>query len=248
MTDPGIEFLKNTAYPDFSTVDMILRVPEPPAERPVPEGAEVIPLPDPATIERPDASVRESLEHWEPIEYFSRTSISLEDLSYLLWCIQGVRRIPVRGIEIRNVPSSGRRHPVDTYFLAGEIEGLATGLYRYLPGSHSIVKIREDSDLPFALGTASMNVKVVTRAAVTFLWVAVPYRSVWALGNRGYRSAFIETGHICQALIMAASTLGCSVLPIDLFHDRMMIELVDLDPGTEWPLYVAAVGKQERDL
>jgi len=29
MKNPGIEFLEKTRYPDFSTVDLILRVPEP---------------------------------------------------------------------------------------------------------------------------------------------------------------------------------------------------------------------------
>ena len=66
---------------------------------------------------------------------------------------------------------------------------------------------------PFAMGTASMNFTLVTRAAVTFLWVGIPYRSTWALGNRGYRSVLIEAGHICQALIMAAACIGCEVHP-----------------------------------
>jgi len=93
-----------------------------------------------------------------------------------------------------------------------------------------------------------MDFKVITRAAVTFLWVAVPYRSVWALGNRGYRSVLLETGHICQALMMASACIGCDVHPIDLFHDQMVIQLADLEPETQWPIYIAAVGRLEREL
>lgn len=249
MTDPGVEFLENTRYPDFSTVDLILRVPEPEKELPVPDGVRVIPLPNPKRIKIKDLPVREAIELWEPPGFFSRSSITLKELSFLLWCTQGVRKkngddTPM----LRNVPSSGSRYPIETFFVAGEIEGLETGLYRYLPLSHRIVIERLGSDIPFAMGTASMNFNLITKAAVTFLWVGIPYRSTWALGNRGYRSVLIEAGHICQALIMASLCIGCESQPIDLFHDQMMIQLAQLDPRTQWPLLVAGVGRREREL
>jgi SagB-type dehydrogenase family enzyme len=248
MKDVGIDFIKGTRYPDFSTPDLILGKPEPPIELPVPDGAKITKLPNPRRIKLPDISVREAIERWEPPGFFARSSISLKEFSFLLWCTQGFRKIVAEHIVLRNTPSSGSRYPIETYFVAGEVEGLETGLYRYIPSTHSIVTLREDSDLPFAMGTASMNFKVVTRSAVTFLWVATPYRSTWALGNRGYRSVLIEAGHTCQALMMAAGCIGCDVLPIDLFHDEMMIQLADLDPETQWPVYVGSVGKRERIL
>jgi nitroreductase len=72
--------------------------------------------------------------------------------------------------------------------------------------------------------------------------VAIPYRSIWALGNRGYRSIFIEAGHTCQNLIMAAANLGYAVFPTDMFHDEGITRLANLDPETQWPVYLAAVG------
>jgi len=50
MKNIGDEFINGTRYPNFSTVDMILRVPEPPRELPIPEGSEVIRLPNPKRI------------------------------------------------------------------------------------------------------------------------------------------------------------------------------------------------------
>ena len=98
------------------------------------------------------------------------------------------------------------------------------------------------------MSTASLNFKIMTRAAITFLWVAVPYRSVWALGNRGYRSALIEAGHTCQNLILAAAGFGYSVFATDMFHDDLIVRLADLDPETQWPVYLAAVGKVEKSV
>lgn len=248
MTNPGKDFMDRTSYPDFSTFDMILRVPEPPSEKPVPDGSKIIKLPSPKRIKIPEISVRKAIESWEPVEFFTRSDMSLKELSFLLWCTQGVRKAADRDFLIRNAPSSGRRHPINTYFVAGEVEGLETGLYQYIPSTHSIAVLREESDLPFAMGTASMNFKMFTRAAVSFIWTAIPYRSVWALGNRGYRSIFIEAGHVCQSLMMASASIGYIVHPIDLFHDQMMIQLTGIDPEVEWPLYVAAIGKITSDI
>ena len=128
MNDPGTEFIKKTRYPDFSTVDMILRIPEPPQGIPVPEGAKVIKLPSPKRIKVNSVAIRDALEQWEPEGFFSRSSITLKELSFLLWCTQGYRKIKDSEVTIRNVPSSGSRYPIETYFVAGEIEGLETGL------------------------------------------------------------------------------------------------------------------------
>jgi len=248
MKNIGKEFIKGTVYPDYSTVDLLLRVPEPPRELPVREGQTIIKLPNPKRFKVKDFPVRKAIENWEPVGFFSRSSINLKELSYLLWCTQGFRKIVADTFQLRNVPSSGSRYPLETYFVASDVEGLETGLYRYLPESHSIVAERLDSNLTLEMSTASLNFKIMTRAAVTFLWVAVPYRSTWALGNRGYRSVLIEAGHTCQNLILAAANLGYDVYPTDMFHDELITTLAGLDTETQWPVYLGAVGKVEKSV
>jgi len=248
MNKVGNDFINGTRCPDYSTVDLVLRVPEPPHELPVRKGQTVIKLPNPKRFKVPDIPVRKAIEDWEPVGFFSRSEMDLKQLSYLLWCTQGFKKTVAETVDIRNVPSSGSRNPLETYFVASDVEGLETGLYRYLPKSHSIVAERIDSGLTLEMSTASLNFKVVTRAAITFIWVAVPYRTVWAMGNRGYRCVLIEAGHICQNLILAAAGLGFEVAPIDLFHDELIATLADLDPETQWPVYLAAVGTVERTV
>lgn len=248
MKNIGKEFIKGTQYPDYSTVDLLLRVPEPPHEIPARVGQTIIRLPNPKRFKIKDVPIRKAIESWEPVGFFGRSSISLKELSYLLWCTQGFRKIVAETFQLRNVPSSGSRYPLETYFVASDVEGLETGLYRYLPESNSIVAERLDSSLTLEMSTASLNFKIMTRAAVTFIWVAVPYRSTWALGNRGYRSVLIEAGHTCQNLILAAANLGYDVYPTDMFHDELMTTLAGLDPETQWPVYLAAVGKVEKSV
>jgi len=248
MKNIGNEFIRGTRYPDYSTVDLVLRVPQPPHELPAGKEKTVIKLPSPKKFKVPEISVRKAIESYEPVGFFSRSSITLKELPFLLWCTQGFRRVVAETIQLRNIPSSGSRYPLETYFVASDVEGHETGLYRYLPKFNSIVAERIDSGLMLEMSTASMNFRIMTRAAVTFLWVAVPYRSTWALGNRGYRSIFIEAGHACQNLIVAAAGLGYEVFPTDMFHDDLMTKLAGLDPESQWPVYLAAVGTVEKTV
>lgn len=248
MNKIGNDFINGTKCPDYSTVDLVLRIPEPPHELPIRKGQTVIKLPSPKRFKLPDLPVRKAIEDWEPVGFFSRSTMDLKQLAYLLWCTQGFKKIVAETIEIRNIPSSGSRNPLETYFVASDVEGLETGLYRYLPKSHSLVAERIDTDLTMEISTASLNFKLTTRAAITFIWVAVPYRTVWAVGNRGYRSALIEAGHACQNLILAAAGLGFGVAPIDLFHDDLIVKLANLDPETQWPVYLAAVGNEGKSV
>ncbi|MFA5332201.1 MAG: SagB/ThcOx family dehydrogenase [Methanoregula sp.] len=247
MNDIGSAFIAGTKYPDYSTVDLVLRKPEPQKELPVPEGAKIIKLPDPKKIKVPKKSVTDIISTWEPSSFLSRSSIDLKQLSALLWYTQGFRVQLNEFQHLKNVPSSGLRYPLETYFVAGEVEDLPTGLYRYIPSTHSIIALREDSGLPLDIATASMNFKIVTRAAITFIWVALPYRSTWALGKRGYRSIMLEAGHTCQELIMVGSCYGLDVQPVDMFHDDMITQITGIDPETQWAVYLAAVGNRVRD-
>ena len=110
MNDIGNAFIKGTAVPDFSTVDLVLRVPEPPHELPVREGQTVIKLPSPKKFKVPDIPVRTAIEGWEPVGFFTRSSITLKELSFLLWCTQGFKRTVAETIQLRNIPSSGSRY------------------------------------------------------------------------------------------------------------------------------------------
>ena len=247
--NPGVDFVGGTSYPDYSTTDQIRGLPQPPFEIPVPADATIMPLPDPREVQVARVSVRDALEWWEPTGMLHRTEITIEDLSFLLWCTQGIRELSGGDqVTLRNVPSCGMRHPLETYLVVNGVRGLSPGLWRYLPLTHRLAFLSGDSDLADDLVTACMNVPGVHFAAVTFAWTAVPYRATWALGARGYRGLFIDAGHVCQALVMASASVGCEVRPIDLFHDALVSRLIGCDGTTEFPVQLAAVGKRESRL
>ena len=245
MTNPGRQFLETTKYPDFSTVDVIRRIPRPPFEKSEPDEAKRIRLPNPKQVPATDLSVRDAFEKWEQVPFFVKCRITLEELSYLLWYTQGVKVVQGEHIALRHIPSGGMRYPIETYVVAQEVEGLETGIYHYLPLSHELVPVRISTDILLEFATASLNFQVVTRAAATLIWTGVPYRSVWAMGNRGYRAMFIDAGHVGQAFLFAALSAGLKGRVFDIFHDEAIGQMVKADPETEWPLLLASVGKTE---
>jgi len=65
-------------------------------------------------------------------------------------------------------------------------------------------------------------------------------------GERGYRFLLFEAGHIMQNLLLVASALGVSALPIGGFVDAELDSALGIDGLDEVSLYLAAVEPPER--
>ena len=70
---------------------------------------------------------------------YRREPLTLDELSFLLWATQGVRRQLDRGTALRTVPSAGSRHALETYLCVQRVVGLEAGVYRYLPLEHQLL-------------------------------------------------------------------------------------------------------------
>ncbi len=81
-------------------------------------------------------------------------------------------------------------------------------------------------------------------SAVTFLWVAVPYRMTWRYQERGYRYLHLDAGHVCQNLYLAAEAIDAGVCAVAAFDDDALNTLLCLDAKEAFVIYLAAVGKK----
>ncbi len=57
------------------------------------------------------------------------------------------------------------------------------------------------------------------------------------------RYLFLDAGHICQNLMLAATALGLGVCPVGAFFDEEVEGLVGVDGKAEVALYLASVGQ-----
>lgn len=59
--------------------------------------------------------------------------LTLEEVSQLLWAAQGT----TAGWGGRTTPSAGALYPLEVYLVAGKVDKVPAGVYKYKPGSKS---------------------------------------------------------------------------------------------------------------
>ncbi len=97
---------------------------------------------------------------------------------------------------------------------------------------------------PDRVARACGNQSHVEQAAVDFIWVAVPERTTWRYGERGYRYLHLDAGHVCQNLYLAAWSIGCGTCAIGAYDDHALNGVLELDGEAQFVIYMGSVGKR----
>ncbi len=113
---------------------------------------------------------------------------------------------------LRSCPSAGHTFPGEIYVAAFAIEGLEPGLYHYSPREFALRKLRDGDEAFLGLVQTFGDAQVVTRSTAALLVSTIFLRSAWRYGERGYRSALLDAGHLLENLVVAASGLGIETL------------------------------------
>lgn len=245
-TKIGKHFVESTKYRYLAASDQMKGLEQPPLELPYDESKTVIDLPEPEKIRVRNVNLRDVIEKRRSIRQYSQKPLSLEELSYLLWCTQGVKEVIQGSATLRTVPSAGARHPFETYLLISNVEGLQRGLYRFLAIEHKLLQLNTKRDMAHKVTEACFGQEFVEESAATFIWTALVYRMTWRYGERGYRYLYLDAGHICQNLYLSAESIDGGVCAIGAFSDDDMNRLVNVDGENQFVLYIAAVGKKIR--
>jgi SagB-type dehydrogenase family enzyme len=242
-------FLRDTIRKriDFSRTAQSRGVAPPPIEKPVATGAILVDLPAPlAGPGSADLPLTEAIANRRSRRTYLNRSLSLEGLSFLLWASQGIRAPVAGGHAYRTVPSAGCRHALETYLAVLNVDGVEQGLYRYLPLSHRLVFEHAEERLAERLVAAAFGQPYPGKAAVTFLWTAVPYRMEWRYGLAAHKVIAIDAGHVCQNLYLACEAIGAGTCAIAAYDQEAMDALLRLDGGEEFTIYMAPVGVVKR--
>jgi len=197
-------------------------------------------------------SVRDAVRNRRSRREYSAEKFSLEELSYLLWATQGISRIDrdEEGkviAQYRTVPSGGAKHPFETYLFINRVVGVHPGLYRYLPVEHQLLVIKEDAALAEQVRASCYGQEFIGNAAVTFVWVAIPYRTEWHYGCIAEKLIAIDVGHLCQNLYLAAESIHSGVCAAMGYNQARMDALLSLDGKDEFVIYLAAAGKLDEE-
>ena len=229
---------------DFSETDQSMGLPPPPIEKEYSPDAERIDLIPKAKFQAlPKADLLSAIANRQSRREFSETSLSVKELSFLLWATQGVREQSGAGPVRRTVPSAGNRHALETYLCVLNVEGLDRGFYRYLPLEHQLVVEYRDDNAGEKIGPAAFQQNWMSSAAVVFVWSAIPYRMEWRYGLAAHKAILLDAGHVCQNLYLACEAIGAGTCAVAAYDQRLMDELLRTDGKDEFVTYLAAVGK-----
>jgi SagB-type dehydrogenase family enzyme len=193
--------------------------------------AKEIKLPKPK--EKGLISIEETLNKRRSVRDYKRGSLSLEQVSQLLWATSG------RNLYRRTAPSAGATYPLETYIVVGEVEGLEPGVYHYSSSGHSLERIK-DQDVRNRLSRYALEQEMIEEAPVNIIIAADYDRTTSRYGQRGIRYVHMEVGHVGQNVSLQAIALSLGTVMIGAFEDKPVKEVLGIK---EEPLYIIPVGK-----
>jgi len=240
----GREFMVKTRYENLEQSDQVKKIPQPPLEAFYVGMETIIDLPMPEEIPAIKIDFMAAIELRTSVRDYQPTPISLLELSFLLWCTQGVKQLLGDKATLRTVPSAGARHAFETYLLISNVEGVKPGLYRFLALEHKLAEVNMTETIAEEISNACLHQKVVLSSAITFIWAADSARMTWRYGERGYRYLHLDAGHVCQNLYLSSQVIGCGTCAIGAFDDELMNSVLGIDGEKQFVVYVATVGKR----
>ncbi|MDI6698806.1 MAG: SagB/ThcOx family dehydrogenase [Candidatus Saccharicenans sp.] len=212
----------------------------------------IIQLPEP----RPDGptSVEKALNQRQSVRSYLKQPLSLRDISQLIWAAQGITRktenLPGRWNPkyewqggYRTAPSAGALYPLELYLVAGNVEGLESGVYKYLPRNHSLKRVM-DGDRRTDIFSVALRQPSVQEAAALIVLTAVYERTSYKYGERAPRYVHMEAGAAAENVSLQGVSLGIGTVIIGAFQDADLKKVLQL-PADENPLIILPLGKME---
>jgi SagB-type dehydrogenase family enzyme len=208
-----------------------------PASAPVSFSPVLFDLPAPRTTGQ--LSLEEALSARRSVRDYASQPLTLAEVSQLLWAAQGITSESGG----RTAPSAGGLYPLEVYLVAGAVEGLSPGVYRYVPALHQLARVRQ-GDVRAQLAAASLDQAWVRDGAACIVIAAAYARTTVKYGDRGVRYVHLEAGHAAQNVCLEATALGLGTVTVGAFYDDRVAEVIGLSRD-DVPLYLLPVGNRQ---
>ena len=175
---------------------------------------------------------------------YTQAPMSLLELSYLLWCTQGVKSVRGKAYAtLRTVPCGGARHEFECYLALRNVTNLEDGLYHYLPMKHQMEFLGPKEDLEDFISRSLCGQSWATKANAVFYYSCVFYRAEWRYGIWAHAPILMDSGHVTENLYLAATSIGLGGCAIAAVEPQTANEAFTLDGQEETIFYAMPVGK-----
>ena len=197
---------------------------------------EKIKLPEPR--QDPTISVEKALKERRSVRHYRKEPLTISEISQLLWAAQGI----TASGGLRTAPSAGALYPLEVYIIVGNVTNMKSGIYKYIPESHELVKVIE-GDKRSELSNAALHQSPIKEAPAVIVISAVYKRTTGKYGERGIRYVHMEAGHAAQNICLQAVSLNLGTVVIGAFKDEMVKKALNLGDKEE-PLSIIPVGRK----
>lgn len=171
---------------------------------------------------------------------FCSEKISGQLVADILFTCCGINRVD-GGTANRVYPSAGARYPIETYIVIRNNSDIQDGLYHYGVKQNNIALLLK-GDLIEDICSAT-DAPWLNNANIIIILTCVLDRSYVKYGDRGYRFALLEAGHIAQNFYLYSTEQQLRCCGIGGFIDNKIHELLDIDDEKEFAVYLLAIGK-----
>ncbi|HWQ18577.1 MAG TPA: SagB/ThcOx family dehydrogenase [Methanotrichaceae archaeon] len=164
-------------------------------------------------------------------------SLSLDEVSHLLWAAQGITDDKGH----RTAGSAWDAYPLEVYVISGNVTNISAGVYHYLPKNNSLVQISAgDVRGGFVNSSVVKENGWISGAPVIFVMAAVFERAKDRVMNDS--PTIIELGMASQNLLLEVTSMGLGSTYVAGFNSTAAREFLGLQNGTE-PIGLMPVGK-----
>jgi len=186
-------------------------------------------------------SVEKALHDRRSLRTPAADALSLADVGQLCWAAQGTTDDKGH----RTAPSAMGTYPLELYVLAGNVTGLAPGLYRYGTAKHELLPLRT-GDRRAELVEKAIGQAWIAKAPAVFVLTGVAARVVAKVKDENRAAGFVaqESGLAAQAFFLQATALGLGSTFVGGYKPEPTREVLGLPAGEE-PLAVLPVGKKQ---
>ncbi|WP_432253447.1 SagB/ThcOx family dehydrogenase [Streptomyces sp. HNM1019] len=175
---------------------------------------------------------------------FGPWPLSIEQVALMAWAAQG----RTTG-ERRSCPSAHALYPLTLTVIAGNVDGLAAGAYRYDAERDVLTLVAEGDHRDPVAGTTLVDHAWLREAAALLLLsgdveaATRHFADQPPLGRRGERYVWLEAGHASQNVYLQATEAGLGAVLVAGFDDDRLLGLSPaVVPSGQHPLGLLGVG------
>jgi SagB-type dehydrogenase family enzyme len=170
------------------------------------------------------------------IREFAEDSVSLTQLSQILWAGQGITDDKCG---FRASPSAGAVFPMQLWILVDRVEGLKKdGLYVYDP-VENVLHEATKPESERSLGAICFGQDWIDTAAFSILITSTTQKMIDKYGEDCERFLYQEAGHIAQNMELQAVAVNLANTPIAAYKDPDIQQFLGT---TQDPVYIVSFG------